>query len=191
MSKNYELLPEDFENLLGWFSSDREQAGLIYEEIRRGLIRYFRFRGCSEEERLADEALNRAARRSAEFFSDKNIEPAVFIYGFARNICREHFLRRRREIELNPALNYTPHDSDRASGSEDRQQKCLENCLKTLPEADSRLIIRYYSENKAAKIELRRIIAQELGLNSETLHMRMYRIRKKLKKCVHRCLNEK
>ena len=182
---------EDFENLLGWLSTDREHAGKLYEEIRQGLIRYFRFRGCSEEDILADETMNRVASKVLNFTSDKNVETINFFYGFARNIYREYLLRRRREVEFNPTLNYNLSNYQEKFDIEEERHKCLENCLKKLPETDGKLIVQYYSEKKTAKIKLRRKMAEDLESSPGTLHTKVYRIRNTLKKCIHKCLNRK
>ena len=182
---------EDFENLLGWLSTDREQAGKIYEEIRQGLIRYFRFRGCCDEDALADETMNRVAVKVLSFSSNEKVETINYFYGFAKNIYREYLSRRRREVEYNPTLNYDSSNYHEHFEIEDKRQKCLENCLKELQEEDANLVIRYYSKNKSAKIELRRKIAEELGLNAGTLQTKVYRIRKTLRICINKCLKEK
>lgn len=191
MKNNFQLMREDFENLLGWLSADREQAGKLYEEIRQGLIRYFRFRGCSEEDFLADETMNRVARKVLDFTSDKNVETINFFYGFARNIYLEYRSRRRREVEFNPTLNYNRLNHQDNFDIKDERHKCLENCLKKLPETDGKLVVQYYSENKTAKIELRRKMAEELESNAGTLHTKIYRIRNILKKCIQKCLDGK
>lgn len=191
MKKNFQLMREDFENLLGWLSADREQAGVRYEEIRRGLIRYFRFRGCPDEEALADETINRVAVKILSFGADRNFETVNFFYGFAKNIYREYLSRRRQEVEFNPAFSYDRANHSDESNIKNRRHQCLENCLKKLPVEEAKLVIRYYSESRIAKIELRKKIAAELGLNAGTLHTKVYRLRNVLKKCIQNCLNEK
>lgn len=183
-------MQEDFENLLDWLSRDRERAGEIYEEIRQGLIRYFRFRGCSDEDALADETINRVAVKVLSLTANENVETINYFYGFARNIYRE-YLARRREIEFNSALNYASSNHQAHSETEERRHKCLENCLKKLPDSERELVVRYYSRNKIAKIELRRKIAEELDLNAGTLHTKVYRLRNTLRKCIQKCINEK
>jgi hypothetical protein len=48
MNKDWELSQEAFDALLDWLDSDREQAALKYETIRRSLIKIFTGRGCVE-----------------------------------------------------------------------------------------------------------------------------------------------
>ena len=190
MKKNFQLMREDFENLLGWLSTDREQAAILYEEIRQGLIRYFRFRGCADEEALADETMNRVSVKVLNFTADKNVETISFFYGFAKNIYREYLSRRRKEVRYDPALNYASPNHHERFDIEESRHKCLENCLQKLSDPDRKLVVRYYSESKIAKIELRRKIAEELELNAGTLHTKVYRIRNTLRKCIQKCLDE-
>lgn len=180
---------EDFENLLRWLSADRQQAGKLYEDIRQGLIRYFRFRGCAEEDVLADETINRVARKALNLTTGE-VETITIFYGFAKNIYLEYRTRRRKEMEFNPTLNYRKFNYYSDFDIEDERHDCLESCLRELPETDSNLIIRYYSEDKTAKIELRQKIAEELELNAGALHTRVYRIRHNLRECIHKCLSE-
>ncbi|MFL6230009.1 MAG: hypothetical protein ACJ741_14655, partial [Pyrinomonadaceae bacterium] len=63
MSKQWTLTRDAFEGLLTWLDSDREQAGKKYEDIRSSLIKIFTWRGVAEAEELADETINRVARK--------------------------------------------------------------------------------------------------------------------------------
>lgn len=191
MKKDFQLKQEEFENLLDWLSADREQAGRLYEEIRSGLMRYFRFRGCSGEDALTDETINRVAVKVSGRTPNGNSETINYFYGFAKNIYLEYLSQRRREVEFNPSLNHASSNQQAHSETENRQFNCLENCLSKLPDEERKLVVRYYSENKIAKIELRRKIAEELGLNVGTLHTKIYRLRNTLRKCIQKCINEK
>jgi dihydroneopterin aldolase len=66
MKKNWELSQETFDALLAWLDSDRDQAAMKYEKIRRALIKIFTGRACVEPEDLADETINRVARKLKE-----------------------------------------------------------------------------------------------------------------------------
>ena len=85
MSKTDGLTPKGFEDLLALFSPDRDEAGERYEAARKGLERYFRFKGCSDVYTLADETMDRVA---AKLGSAGKIEanPIAFLLGFASNI---------------------------------------------------------------------------------------------------------
>ncbi|HKP37054.1 MAG TPA: hypothetical protein VJT71_09355, partial [Pyrinomonadaceae bacterium] len=63
--KIHVLAQEDFDRLLAWLDADRERAGVIYEKIRWRLITIFAARNCVTPEDLADETLDRVARKVA------------------------------------------------------------------------------------------------------------------------------
>src|SRR5215813_8995101 len=64
--KERELTPKAFTKLLAKLSADPEVAGVEYEELRRRLITFFGWRGSFFPEDLADETLNRTARKIDE-----------------------------------------------------------------------------------------------------------------------------
>jgi len=61
-----ELTSKAFAKLLAKLSADPEIAGIEYEELRRRLIKFFEWRGAFFPEDLADETLNRTARKIDE-----------------------------------------------------------------------------------------------------------------------------
>jgi DNA-directed RNA polymerase specialized sigma24 family protein len=66
---------------------------------------------------------------------------------------------------------------------------CLDNCLESLAPYSRQLIERYYAADKKARIDLRKVIARELGIKPATLRLRALRIREKLQACIERCMN--
>src|SRR5215475_3505065 len=72
--KERELTPKAFTKLLDKLSADPEIAGGEYEELRRRLIKFFEWRGSLFPEDLADETLNRTARK---IDGDEEIEKNV------------------------------------------------------------------------------------------------------------------
>src|SRR5215216_2251273 len=66
MSGEWTLTSEEFDDLLSWLDPNRERAGSRYEEIRAGLIKRFRWRGCSDAEDLADKTINRVVKKLPE-----------------------------------------------------------------------------------------------------------------------------
>src|SRR6185295_11350375 len=97
----WELNQESFEALLRWLHSDREQAGKRYEQIRGRLIKIFGSRGCAEPDVLADEAINRVAKRVEEISQTYEGDPALYFYGVANKIYMEQ-LRKQKLIEIPP-----------------------------------------------------------------------------------------
>lgn len=185
------LQQQDLEALLALFSSDREEAGKAYEDIRKGLVRYFSSKGCSDSLDLADETLTRVASKAVAFDNSLNIKPSAFVYGFASRVYLEYTRGpQKRSLEFDPAIHSPvstfedPDEGELAIG-------CLDECLAKYPADERLMIVRYYSKEKHEKIELRRQIADELDCKVEVLHMRVHRMRSALKTCVSRCLAKK
>ena len=61
-----DLTREALDRLLHWLDRDRDRAGQRYEQIRSGLIKVFLCRGAVDPEELADETINRVARKSGK-----------------------------------------------------------------------------------------------------------------------------
>ena len=66
VKKQWSLTKEAFDSLLSWLDPDREWAGEKYEVIRARLIKVFAYRGCHTPEELADETINRVAKKIDE-----------------------------------------------------------------------------------------------------------------------------
>ena len=60
----------------------------------------------------------------------------------------------------------------------------LDNCLQKLNQRDRELIIKYYQEDRQAKIDFRKRLAEELGVTQTTLRARAYKIRQTLHECM-------
>jgi DNA-directed RNA polymerase specialized sigma24 family protein len=192
MKKNFELSGQAFDNLLDWLASDRDEAGQKYEQIRAGLIKFFRFRGCSGAADLADETINRVAQKIETLTLDENVKALTIFYGFASNIYMEYVTQSKmREL---PYESNTLRQNERFAdieSDEDNLHACLENCLKKLAAEESELVIRYYSEEKQARISLREDLARRMKMSMGALHTKVYRIRNTLKPCLQDCLDGK
>ncbi|HJZ83328.1 MAG TPA: hypothetical protein VKD91_23370 [Pyrinomonadaceae bacterium] len=174
-----DLRQEDFNLLLNWLDPDHERAGVIYEKIRWRLVAILASRGCSIPEELADETIDRVARRVADIQETYVGDQAIYFLGVMNNVHHE-YLRR-------PAL---PRPAAPVEDVETKEQMygCLDACLARLAPYSRQLIEKYYAENKQAKIDLRRQIARELGIKAATLRLRALRIREKLQTCIEHCL---
>lgn len=178
--KKFHILgQEDLDRLLAWLDQDRERAGLLYEKIRWRLITIFAARSCPLPEELADETIDRVARRVADIQETYVGDKALYFLGVANNVHHEYLKRPLLAPESLPI-----------GEAEDKEQAhlCLDSCLGKLPEDSRQLIQRYYAEDKQAKIDLRKQMADELGVNLSTLRLRALRIREKLQVCIERCL---
>ncbi len=182
MKKNWVLSQESFDLLLDWLSPDREQAGQRYEEIRTRLIKIYTTRGCCDADELADETINRVARKLVEVKDSYNGDPALFFYGFVNHIHLEYL--RRKPAPFPPSMPGMSEDD------EDRF-RCLEECFEKLDGETRELVMQYYHGEKTAKIDHRREFADQLGIAPNALRLRAFRARAMLLKCIGRCLARK
>ena len=179
MKKNWELSQEAFDALLIWLDSDREQAALKYERIRGGLIKIFTGRACLEPEDLADETINRVARKLKEIEKDFSGDRARYFFGVANKVHLEH-LRRK----LPQAMPPSSADPNRI----ELEYNCLELCIERLTKENRDLLLRYHGADGGGETELRRELADELEIAPNALRIRAHRIRQRLKECLEKCI---
>jgi DNA-directed RNA polymerase specialized sigma24 family protein len=175
-----ELDQDDFNRLLHWLDSDRERAGALYEKIRWRLIAILAARGCTVAEDLADDTIDRVSRRVADIQETYVGDKAIYFLGVMNNVHHE-FLKRPTAPRL-----VAPQPAEPAT---EQVHVCLDKCLERLAPHARQLIEKYYAENKQAKINLRRMIARQLGVSASNLRLRALRIRAKLQECINQCLD--
>lgn len=176
--KSDSLRQDDFDRLLTWLDEDRERAGEEYEKVRRRLTTIFSSRGCRVPEELADETIDRVSRRVADIQETYQGNKVLYFLGVASNVHHEYLKR--------PAVS-TP--AAVAEGPDrEHTYDCLEQCLSKMTESSRNLIRQYYAEDKRAKIELRKVLAGQLGITQNALRARALRIREGLQVCIERCL---
>ncbi len=181
MNKDWTLTQETLDRLLLWLDPDRDRAGAKYEQIRSRLIKLFTCRGCPEAEDLADETINRVTSKLYQVADDYQGDPALFFYAVAKKIFQEYGRRRRAVVQPPPPA---------AEGVE-QEFACLEECMRGLPAEQRDLVLQYYREDKRAKIDNRRRLAERLGIAINALRIRAHRIRATLQQCVENCLSQK
>ena len=178
-----------FERLLAWLDPERERAGRRYEDIRVRLIKIFTCRGCHESEDLADETINRVARKLAVVAETYEGDRALYFYGVAHRVYLE-YLRKRPARAAVPLLSAPPERTEEERAAEEREYECLERCMGGLPAVSRDLVLQYYREEKREKIEHRKRLASRLGIGLNALRIRACRIRETLYQCVQTCLGE-
>ncbi len=181
MNKEWSLTQENFDALLLWLDPNRERAGEKYERIRLRLIKIFTCRGCFESEELADETINRVAKRLKDIADEFEGEPALYFYGVASKVYLEY-------VRKKPAL--LPPPPRRDSDEIELEYRCLERCMEQLTSDNRQLVLQYYQDEKRAKIEHRKQLAEGLGIALNALRIRAHRIRLNLLECVQQCLQE-
>lgn len=174
------LIKEEFDQLLAWLDPEQGRAGDRYEVIRRNLITVFLNRKCGEAEDLADETINRVAKKVPLLKDNYVGDKERYFHGVARNVMREYFRHRTRVIEPPP----TPPSREEL----EPYLKCLDECLAKLPRQNSKLVLLYYKEQKRAKIASHKEIGDKMRLKAGALRARVFRIRGRLEKCILECL---
>jgi DNA-directed RNA polymerase specialized sigma24 family protein len=187
----WSLGPDAFDRLLDRLGENREEAARAYEALRHRLIDFFDWRGATSPEALADETLDRVARKLQQGAGVENV--AAYARGIARNVLHETFRRRTREHEAMDALAaVTPTSAPPPAGDavdSNARLSCLRECLGALP-ADSRsLVLAYYGE---ARVHLagRKALAAGLHMSYSNLRQRVHRLRVALADCLQKCLAE-
>lgn len=182
MNHDTALTQTTFDSLLAWLDPDRDQAGKVYEQIRRRLIKIFECRGRHDAEELADETINRVTQKVQKIAKDYVGEKALYFYGVAHNVFLES-LRKRPPVILPPPL-VNSEDTE-------KEYECLDGCVLQLTANNRELVIEYYQNDKRAKIEHRKALAEKLGVAQNALRIRAHRIRLTLQQCVQTCLEHR
>jgi len=159
-----------------------------FGKVRGRLVRIFARRGCSVPEDLADETISRVLGKIPEIAATYEGDPLRYVHGVARNVYRE-YSRRPRTVALEDRIQFlvTPAGD---TAPKEAAHECLESCLSKLNPGDRRLIREYYRYDKFDKVDRRKALATELGIEMNTLRIKSYRIRHRLSGCVLDCVKK-
>lgn len=200
LKKDWILTQSAFQHFLKWLDGGADSGGERYLEIRRRLVFYFDRRNCASPDELADETLNRVARRLEEEGAITDASPAHYCYIVAKFVFLEAIrapeTRNSNVDDLSPsaqaasqlAVFATP---DLEKVAKEKRLNCLETCLQKLQTTDQELILEYYQGEQRAKIEHRSQLAERLRLTTNALSIRACRIRAKLELCVKACSEQR
>ena len=185
-----ELDETAFHRLLQWLDQGSDSHGERYVDIRDRLVAYFGRRHCLAPDDLADETLNRVARRLQEQVTIDDIVPAHYCYIVARFVLLESVRQRSREsaalTDIRAAADSTDPNDDVAVERE-RTMECLEQCLAARSATERGLLLDYYrTDEGAAKVQRKRL-AERLGLTPNSLSIRAWRLRHRIERCVREC----
>jgi DNA-directed RNA polymerase specialized sigma24 family protein len=169
---NWNIESFEFQELLSWLDPDPDAAGWQYELMRQKLITLFTFRGCVFPDELADETINRVTRKLPQIKSCYIGNPVRYFYGVARKVHLEYLRRVPEQIFL-------PCPSTKEDTEELFQR--LDQALSKLEQADRELVLSYYQGEGHNKIEHRKALARQIGLDLNGLRVRIYRIKTQLR----------
>jgi len=194
--KDWTLTPPAFDRLLKWLDEGADSDGRKYLEMRQRLVTYFDRKNCAAPDELADETLNRVARRlEEENLTHSETPVAKYCYIMARFVFMEYLRGAQKDRPLSGDIRQLPYVTN-PSGSildneKEKQEKllsCLDQCTGKLDSLNRDMILRYYTGKERVKIEARRALAASLGISMNALSIRACRIRDKIEWCVRQCL---
>jgi len=182
----WSLTQEAFDKLLAAFSANREEAARQYETLRNRLIRYFESRSVALAENRVDDVLNRVARRIDEGQQVDNV--TAYAYRVAYLVFLEALKEPEiTEIDLDKGP-YTDGEPTFADNQRELRQRCFDLCLEHLSSDKRYVLLDYYEEERRAKIERRKKLADQLKISLDALRIRVHRIRKGFEECIMSCL---
>jgi len=165
--------------LLSALGETSEESGLEYERLRSKLILFFSRRMLQFPEDLADEALDRLARRIVEGTVIDSI-PA-FALGIGRHLALEQ-MKNRSETMGDDFWDNVPAPS--ATQSSEVEIARMERCLKTLRPDEAKLLRGYYLATDGTPMKTRDKLAKRLGISANTLRQRVFLARQRLRDCM-------
>ena len=192
------LTLEALHKFLALLDADRERAGERYEQIRHKLIVFFECNGSTVADELADDVIDRAARRRDEGVVIEDLNR--YLFGVARRVLserRKHAGARLSSIDdVNPHTTSIKRLDERLNGAskDDYIQRehlltCMERCLQSLSPETRALVTEFYQGAKRARIDARLELARRLGMTRAALGIRIHRIRKSLNACLDDCVS--
>ncbi len=139
--KDWTLTSPALDSLLEWLDEGTSSEGQRYLEIRRRLVSYFDRKNCNEPHDLADETLNRVARRLEEEGAIETETPAKYCYTVARFVFMEYLRAQDKEEALRRNLVLEARDTH--EDQDDR--KIRERMLDCLPRRNRILTLLGYA----------------------------------------------
>ena len=187
----WELNQGALDKLLAHLDPDPDQAGDKYINLHTRLTRFFERRMVSSSEEHASNVIDRLARKLHEG------ETILNTNAYALEVARRYALeltRRPSEVQVEEDWDDVARSNSRLAvepeteeDGEDKRLGCLERCLEKLSVQEHQMVMGYYQDVKRAKIDNRRELADRLGINMNTLRIRVTRLRMKLEACIMDC----
>jgi RNA polymerase sigma factor (sigma-70 family) len=174
---------DQFAGLLLKLANEPLEAAARYEALRAKLIFYFRRKSLDFPEDLADEVLDRLARRLAEGTEIDSL--AAFAIGIARFVAQEQ-ASRPFQLQVLEETFFDNIPADSHTESEEERFTGMEHCLNCMPAADVELLEAYYLGDGGSLIRARKSMAEALGISPEAVRQRVFFIRRRLRQCMER-----
>lgn len=183
-SRERDLTRVSLDALLAALDPNREQAALAYEALRHRLVTFFALRWPVTAEELADEALDRLARKLTEGESVPYI--LQYLLGIARMVALE---QTRKDRVRSPYLHL-----EAKLGAPDPEfdnfQEAFHDCFDRLAPEERTLLEQYYAGTGISRINARSALARESGISLNALRNRVLRLRGALQRLTLKRLAE-
>lgn len=183
---------EKLDRLLAWLHPDRDEAAKEYAKIGFKLFKNFERRlyldrfPCVDAEALADETIERVCCKMPKLADTYVGAPIAYFLGVAKHVYQEH-IDKQKKLQ---ALSNLPLPAPSPDPDPEPMHNCLEDCLKRFSDEDRDLLRQYFQDDKKAKIDHRKELAEKLKIPLNTLRMRIYRLKEALRECVFDCLEK-
>jgi DNA-directed RNA polymerase specialized sigma24 family protein len=177
-----------FKELLSLLHPDATQAAVEYHNLHQRLTRFFEWNNVLDPLSLADEALDRLAKRATEPGLDEGVHNlSAFALGIARHLLQEE---RRRQLKMaEVGRHWHATESSRTPEPESEAlEEALQRCLGKMQPERRRLIEAYYGYTEGEKIKRHQQLAETEGLSLNALRNRALRARQELETCIRRQL---
>lgn len=179
----------DFEQFLQMLDEDRELAAEKYIALRSRLEKFFEWRNCENTEELTDIVFDRVLKKISEGEIIENAD------AYSISIAKFVLMENRRNVLKNEEFDensreFTAEKEPENEEKDDKKFKCLNGCLAELPEDKRKLLVGYFETDKKTMISARKSLAEKVGLNLNSLRIRISRLKTKLEKCVKKCCDK-
>src|SRR5262249_4332325 len=143
---SWRLSAKAFDKFLRTLDPDRDRAAAAYESLRERITGLLEWWGATRAAELADETLDRVARKIEEGAKIVEGSLGAYVRGVARMVFYESKRDRTDQLEAAEALA-----EERAEDVEPALS-CLDDCLSTLHHDDRKLVLRYYDGGRRADV---------------------------------------
>lgn len=180
--ERWQLTPDAFRELLASLDpEDATAAAKRYEMLRERLLIFFQRKQLGFAEDMADEVLNRLARRIHEGEFVQNIES--YALGIAGLVARERLYKLCRERAAHEEFFRIRSIQDDPAATEERLAR-MEAALRQLGSPEHALLVSYYEGEGRNRIRRRQHIANHLGISAEALRKRVFDLKEALRRAL-------
>jgi DNA-directed RNA polymerase specialized sigma24 family protein len=192
------LNKEKFDRMLAWLHADQNEAVKQYVKISFKLFKYFERRlyldqfPCLDAEELADKTIDRVCLKMPHLADNYEGEPVKYFYGVAKYVYQEYTKdpdRGKKPLPDPPPFPPDPVD-DPEQIQKELRHRCLEECMKHFSAEECDLLLRYFQDDKKAKIDHRKELAEKLKISLNTLRVRIYRLKETLEEYIFDCMKK-